>query len=117
MSASPANLPSSGSVGVLIGGSSFGGLSDGSLRLRIGSTTLIRSIWQSDSAVACFAVAGGGVGVVAVLTAGSSVGSTSMLFSYDVFVPKPFTGGVGNAPSSGQTLVTVSGSGAGLFGY
>jgi hypothetical protein len=51
------------------------------------------------------------------LTAGSSAGSTSMLLSYNAFVPKPSIGGVGNVPSSGQTLVTVAGSGAGLFDH
>ena len=117
VSASPANLPSSGSAVVLIGGLSFGGASDRSIRSRVGLSTLFRSIWQSDSAVVCMATPGGGVRVYALLTAGSSAGSTSMLFSYDVFVPKPSTGGVSNVPSSGQTLITVAGSGASLFGY
>lgn len=58
-SAGPTNLPSSGSVGMLVGGSSFGGASDRSLRLRVGFSTLPRGLWHSDSAVECKAVPGG----------------------------------------------------------
>jgi hypothetical protein len=112
VSADPANSPSSGSVDVLISGSSVGGGSDRSVRLRVGLSTLFRSMWRSDSAVGCRTVSGGGVRVDAALTVGSSAGSTSMLFSHNAFVPKPAAGSVGNVPSSGQTLVTVAGSGA-----
>jgi hypothetical protein len=85
--------------------------------LRVGLSTLFRSFWRSDSSVGCRTVSGGGVRVDGALTVGSSAGSASMLFSYNAFVPKPAAGSVGNMPSSGQTLVTVAGSGAGSFGY
>lgn len=59
VSADPANSPSTGSVDVLIGGSSVGGGCDRSVRLRVGLSTLFRSFWRSDSSVGCRTVSGG----------------------------------------------------------